>query len=1352
MKKQMISLLLSLVLVLSLLSPLSALAAEKSGSAGDQVTWSLDAEAGVLSFTGTGRMYSFLEFQEGAAPMWWGFGDSIREIRFAEGITSITDGLFSMTHYASCTDMERLRNVRSVRIPASIAWIGLEAFAGCTRLDEIVILNPDCVIEDDAEYSTTLGVPGRTVVVGYPDSTAERYAKRYGFTFRAIGCAEGGHVFNDTVVTPQTCTRDGVMESECVLCGYKTRRAIPASHNYEITERLARTVYTCTRCGDSYVAGECRRMKLEETVTFTVNAGTSPCLSFTPEKTDYYYFDLLEIEALSRYGYLDPFGKVYDSSGAVVEEHGTTLLEAGKTYYYTVSHIYDDDLKVQAQVTLIHNYVQTGGTATCTEGGTIVDTCTVCGETFVDEVGPLGHDYCQTSFTAPTCTREGLAEYTCSRCGKRYTERLDPAHRYVYDADLPWYRHAVCSLCGDVQTRGIPDPPALTLDTTVSARLDADNDLCCFRYTATKDENYRLQTDLQEYGVYGAVYDADGNLVHAAGYDTEYLSIEGLMIAGETYYFVIEPYRELTADFTAKLEIAHLYDEDVKVPPSCTSEGLTVYTCVYCGDTYSEVLPESHDWEYDEAYIRCPWYSRMTCTLCGKTVESGTLTPPELSLGREFQPQLDEYQRAFYRFTPEKTEAYRLRFTAPCGARGVWYLPDGMNHSWGEDVCALEAGQTYFLGVYGDEEETALPPVILEVAHDYTYVTAQAPTCTEDGRRVGLCRFCGDTVTEVLPASHDLEYDVETPWYWRGVCRVCGQTVEGGSRAQPELRLGETVNARIDEARGMAFFRIRPEEDGIYSFTFGRDCYCEVYTADGSMFDRSGYHTVGDAYRMTSTLYGGQTFYLQLYFGNRYRTGDVFLKADLVETVSIPALELNAQVHGNEGGWNNDTYYRFTAQKAGVYELALNSAAYFSAYVSVRDAAGDPLDVYERKAYDSCTLRFRLEAGQSCVAEVFASEPFDLVLRQADTLFDSTPLTPGRYETASFDAYNDAAWFRFTPEQSGWYEFASYSGDYTGCALFDADMKLLDYAEDGRYWTDFVLRCDLEAGKTYYFRVEKSNWGKSAQFPVRLRRSVNWSEPEYYWEGQNLAHAVCYDRDNFSNQLEEVVQVTRLVLKEPTYTERGEEMLIAMFENDMFETQTRIRSIPVLTAPPLPCDGLACPGSHFTDMPAKTHWAHDAIDWALVTGVTTGTGETTFSPDAGCTRAQVATFLWRAAGKPEPKDGDNPFVDVYPDAYYYKAVLWAQEQGITTGTSSNKFSPDAVCTRAQIVTFLWRFDGKKAASGAAFSDVPAGAYYETAVTWAAENGVTTGTAEGKFSPDSTCTRAQVVTFLHRKLA
>lgn len=159
---------------------------------------------------------------------------------------------------------------------------------------------------------------------------------------------------------------------------------------------------------------------------------------------------------------------------------------------------------------------------------------------------------------------------------------------------------------------------------------------------------------------------------------------------------------------------------------------------------------------------------------------------------------------------------------------------------------------------------------------------------------------------------------------------------------------------------------------------------------------------------------------------------------------------------------------------------------------------------------------------------------------------------------------------------------------------------------------------------------------------------------------------------------------------------------------------------------------------------------YDAVNWAVEKGITTGTSATTFSPNASCTRAQIVTFLWRASGSPEPKTASNSFTDVAANAYYCKAVLWAVENGITTGTSATTFSPDAPCTRAQGVTFLWRANGSKAASAAAsFTDVASDAYYAPAVAWAAEQNVTGGVGNGLFSPDTTCTRAQNVSMLYR---
>ena len=149
---------------------------------------------------------------------------------------------------------------------------------------------------------------------------------------------------------------------------------------------------------------------------------------------------------------------------------------------------------------------------------------------------------------------------------------------------------------------------------------------------------------------------------------------------------------------------------------------------------------------------------------------------------------------------------------------------------------------------------------------------------------------------------------------------------------------------------------------------------------------------------------------------------------------------------------------------------------------------------------------------------------------------------------------------------------------------------------------------------------------------------------------------------------------------------------------------------------------------------------------------TTGTSDKLFSPDAPCTRAQVVTFLWRAANQPEPKTASNPFVDVAADAYYAKAVLWAVENGITKGTTATTFRPDQICTRGQIMTFLWRYLGEPAPKSAnPFADVAADAYYADAIAWGAENNIARGITPTEFRPDQTCTRAQIVTFLYRAM-
>ena len=173
---------------------------------------------------------------------------------------------------------------------------------------------------------------------------------------------------------------------------------------------------------------------------------------------------------------------------------------------------------------------------------------------------------------------------------------------------------------------------------------------------------------------------------------------------------------------------------------------------------------------------------------------------------------------------------------------------------------------------------------------------------------------------------------------------------------------------------------------------------------------------------------------------------------------------------------------------------------------------------------------------------------------------------------------------------------------------------------------------------------------------------------------------------------------------------------------------------------------------NFADVQQNSYY-YNAVQWAAAQGITSGTTPTIFSPDKVCTRAEAVTFLWRANGSPSPAGNTNPFTDVTSGEYYYDAVLWAVENGIVSGTSVTSFSPNAIVTRGQTVSFLYRAAGSPMVNeNLPFSDVLGDSYYANAVKWAVSENVTSGTSVTASSPDRSCTRAQIVTFLYNAKA
>ena len=180
-------------------------------------------------------------------------------------------------------------------------------------------------------------------------------------------------------------------------------------------------------------------------------------------------------------------------------------------------------------------------------------------------------------------------------------------------------------------------------------------------------------------------------------------------------------------------------------------------------------------------------------------------------------------------------------------------------------------------------------------------------------------------------------------------------------------------------------------------------------------------------------------------------------------------------------------------------------------------------------------------------------------------------------------------------------------------------------------------------------------------------------------------------------------------------------------------------------------EGRCCAAEVFIDMPDESNWAHEPIDWAYFNGITSGTTPNTFSPKSVLTRGEVVFFLWKTKGSPEPATTVNPFRDVKENRYFYKAVLWAVENGITKGTSDTTFEPLKKCTRAQTMMFIWIAAGEPepTVTENPFTDIQADKYYYKAVLWAVENGLTSGVTPEKFGPNQSCTRAQMVNFLYK---
>ncbi len=740
------------------------------------------------------------------------------------------------------------------------------------------------------------------------------------------------------------------------------------------------------------------------------------------------------------------------------------------------------------------------------------------------------------------------------------------------------------------------------------------------------------------------------------------------------------------------VECEHSYSAQTVVP-TCGQEGYTVYTCAICGDSYTDryLDPLGHDFRFSVTASPAPDTPGVLTGTCARCGGVRSLSLPALN-AQDYLCTVTKEASCTEPGSADyvwKNETYgEFRFSAELPRTAHRY-----EAAVTEPKCTEKGFTTHTCSVcgaaYSDEETPAL---------DHAWdegVEIKQPTETEPGETVLTCTRCGEVRTAQIPViGHVHEY---TEQVIGSTCTEPGATVHTCAICGDVFRDGET---------------------SALGHSFGE--WTEVQAASCA---RSG------AQIRTCIRCGEQEYQQIPALGHIYEAS--------VTAPTCLSQGYTVQTCSRCGGSYVDSY---TDALSHTYSYALTlapTARRPGVLTGTCTACGSKTAVPLPKL-NSRDYTYQVTKEASCAAygagkytwntTEFGNYSFEVRIAKPAHRFKDAVTAPScagygftshtctvcgvsyrdKYTSVRNHEWNEGSVVRKpTATESG---IKAYLCDMCG-AMMTKTIPSMPHIHS--YTKTVVKPTCTKAGYTHY----ECSCGAAHNEDKKPALGHNWNKGA--------------------------------VTVKPTYLAKGEKTFTCTRCGEK-----KTEAIPKLSVSNLPCDGGAsCPGRQFADMPAKRNWAHNAIDWAIVCKITSGTTKTSFSPDDGCTRGQVVTFLWRAAGKPDPKSGNNPFRDVKSGAFYEKAVLWAVEKGITKGTSASTFSPDATCTRGQIVAFLWRFDGapKPAAKSSPFNDVKAGAYYEKAVAWAVSKGITRGTSASAFSPDATCTRAQVVTFLYREV-
>ena len=660
-------------------------------------------------------------------------------------------------------------------------------------------------------------------------------------------------------------------------------------------------------------------------------------------------------------------------------------------------------------------------------------------------------------------------------------------------------------------------------------------------------------------------------------------------------------------------------------------------------------------------------------------------------------------------------------------------------------VCAAESSYRAICYIYLSDSAGSFEQIGTMIPHNCSYTTVE-PTCTKSGIETYTCAVCGESETRELAAlGHDYMETVIAPscvdqGYSLYTCSRCAESYKD-TYTDP---LGHNFEQGICSRCGVA----DPAYENASLIVSGGPItalYGETVTVPVMITGGAGFA----GFTMTITTTDGITL-------KDIEKGELLNNADGSLTKNLAQGKVN---------WTD------TVETAGNGEILLLT-------IEVSETAGTE---------ETITIRLKDNKSTNMVdsnGKAITTRFEDIVISAQTLLYGDTN------SDGEIDAVDAVRLVRYIVDLADLTELQKRAADVN----HDGDITSADAIRLVRYLVGLVdtldslptkrARCAIQAGEIKVASVD-GQAGDTVLVPVLISDNPGFAGFTMELSYPDCLQLVSVTKGNVLQSSDSgalTVNLRKNIVNWNDITDLADdgELLILTFKisNDVTDGQYTISIAPKdnkvgnfatedgcsiaaaytsggvqvgLIKPFVPCVNSGhCPGISFADMPAVGNWAHDAIDWAITTGVTVGTSGTTFSPDKVCTRAEVVTFLWREAGSPEPTTNSCGFTDVKDGSYYEKAVIWAAEKGIAKGTSESTFSPDKACTRAEVVTFLWRANGSPEVNNTCkFTDVEPGTYYERAVIWAAQEGITVGTAATIFGVGGACTRAQIVTFLYR---